>query len=105
MSSEEGQENPGDARDANWLKEPLGGNDFRIHVDVGEDVQLSGEARAALDTLLNELVLEEVSGFMPCIICTDLGDCNPIYECIPYGNCSYLSKNPCLADIWCRIGS
>jgi hypothetical protein len=92
---------PGEESDRRWLAKPLGPEELRIHVDIGEDVEVSEEARAALDTLLEELYADEVSGFA--VPCPDLGACSPRYECIPLGSCSMLSKNPCFADVWCFI--
>lgn len=93
---------PGDDPDRSWLAEPIGPNDLRIHVEVGEGVHLSDEARAALDTLLEEMYSDEVAGFAQS--CGDLSACNPRYECFQLGGCNYLSKRPCAADVWCQIG-
>lgn len=92
---------PGEESDRNWLVKPLGTEELRVHVDIGEDVEVSEETRAALDVLLEELYADEVSGFA--IPCSDLSACSPRYECLPLGKCG-LSKNPCFADVWCWIG-
>jgi hypothetical protein len=92
---------PGEESDRSWLVKPLGREELRVHVDIGEDVEVSEEARAALDVLLEELYADEVAGFATW--CPDLSACSPRYECLPLGKCS-LSKNPCFADVWCWIG-
>jgi hypothetical protein len=92
---------PGEERDRSWLVQPIGPEELRVHVDIGEGVEVSDEARAALDVLLEELYADEVAGFAHW--CPDLGACSPRYECLPLGKCG-LSKNPCFADVWCWIG-
>jgi len=93
---------PGEESDRSWLVRPLGTEELRVHVDIGEGVEISEETSVALDVLLDELYADEVSGFATA--CSDLAACSPRYECIPLGSCNYLSKRPCFADVWCQIG-
>jgi hypothetical protein len=46
-----------------WLREPPRVNEVRVFLECGEDVELSDEARRALEQLLNELNDAEVSGY------------------------------------------
>lgn len=84
-----------------WLVEPLGPNDVRIHVDVGEGVEMSEEARGALDRLLEELHKSEVEGFATFPPCPSLKACIH-YSCFPLGKCT-LETNPCFANTFCKI--
>jgi hypothetical protein len=84
-----------------WLVEPLGPNDVRIHIDVGDGVELSEEARAALDTLLAELHEGEVAGHAMLPHCPSLKACSH-YSCFPLGKCT-LETNPCFANTFCTI--
>jgi hypothetical protein len=95
MSADEGT-------DRSWLLNPIGADEVRIHIDVGENVEISDEARAALDTLLEELYSEEVSGFASKIPCSQLSACKGRYQCDPLGKCGLL-KVPCFADVYCKI--
>jgi hypothetical protein len=88
--------------DRGWLVEPVGPNDMRIHIDVGDGVELSEEAQAALDTLLAELQESEVAGFASIPPCPSLKACGD-YMCNPLGKCSGLYKRPCFADVTCWI--
>jgi hypothetical protein len=90
-----------DRTDRSWLLEPLGSNDVIIHVDVGEGVEISEEARAALDTLVQELHSSEVEGFAIFPTCPSLSRCG-YYSCT-LGKCNPLMRNPCLADQKCWI--
>jgi hypothetical protein len=89
--------------DRSWLLAPLGPNDVRIHVDIGDGVEISEEARAALDTLVNELQASEVEGFVAGIPrCPSLLACGE-YRCEPLGKCTFLTRSPCFSDVTCAI--
>lgn len=88
-----------EGRDRRWLVEPVGANDVRVHVETGEGTEISEEARAALDALLDELQTSEVEGFA--YRCPELKACGQFY-CLPLGKCS-LIKTPCFADVTCGI--
>jgi hypothetical protein len=93
----------GESTDRSWLVEPLGANEIRIHVDVGEGVELSDDARAAIDTLLDELTGDEVSGFAGTFPkCTDLNKCSS-FICGLLNGCM-LTRGPCFANVRCEIG-
>jgi hypothetical protein len=95
---------PDDATDRSWLVEPIGANEVRILVDVGEGVELSDDARAAIDTLLDELSGDEVSGFANATFpkCTDLNKCS-LFICGMLNGCM-LTRGPCFANVRCEIG-
>jgi hypothetical protein len=90
-----------DSADRSWLLEPLGPNEVRIHVDAGEGVEVSEEARAALDTLLDELYSGEVEGFATFPRCPSLKQCSG-YNC-ELGKCRPLESYPCFANVNCII--
>jgi hypothetical protein len=90
------QENP-----RGWLVEPLDPDAVRIHVDVGEGVEVSDEFRGALDTLMSELYENEVEGFAMGVACGSLRDCT-IYTC-RLGKCQPLDGSPCFIDMQCKI--
>jgi hypothetical protein len=84
-----------------WLVEPVGPNQVRVHVDVGEGVEISEEGRAALDRLLDELQASEVEGFAGTFPhCPELRACGD-FHCV-LGKCN-LTKAPCFADVACFI--
>jgi hypothetical protein len=81
-----------------WLAEPLETNEARIHVDIGESVEVSQELREALDSLVSELYAGEVAGFA--IAAT--GNCDPWYECF-LRHCQPHYTTPCFVDSICKI--
>jgi hypothetical protein len=85
-----------------WLVEPIGPNDVRIHVDVGEASEISQEARVALDRLLDELQRSDAEVFDDFPPCPELSDCRT-FACISLGKCQNLSKGPCFAEVSCEI--
>jgi hypothetical protein len=95
---------PDESTDRSWLVEPIGAKEIRIHVDVGEGVQLSDDARAAIDTLLDEMTGDEVSGYMNATFpkCTDLNKCSS-FICGLLNGCG-LTRGPCFANVRCIIG-
>jgi hypothetical protein len=46
-----------------WLHEPAAAREVRVLLEFGDDVQLSPDARAALEKLMQELSDAEVSGY------------------------------------------
>jgi hypothetical protein len=94
---------PGDAEKRveearRWLAEPLATDEARIHVDIGESVEVSPELREALDTLVSELYASEVEGFAVAA----RGDCDPWYECW-LRKCQPHYSTPCFVDTYCKI--
>jgi hypothetical protein len=85
-----------------WLVEPLDPDAVRIHVEVGDGVELSDELRGALDTLMAELYESEVEGFALNVACGSLRDC-AIYVC-RLGKCQPLEGSACFVDMTCKIG-
>ena len=85
-----------------WLVEPLGADEVRIHVDIGEGVEVSDEFRGALDTFLSELYSSEVEGFAMGVACGSLRDCT-VYTC-RLGKCQPLDGgNACFIEMACHI--
>ena len=101
-------EEPGPREDElAWLLQPVAATEVRLSIAVGDDVELSEEARAAIETLLRELHGEdaEVSGFAFAKTCTtDTSSCS-FYRCGSFGKCQPESRFPCLADYSCKIAS
>lgn len=88
-------------RDRRWLVEPVGPEEVRVHVDLGEGVEISEQARTALDTLLASLYESEVEGFAS-VSCPSLKSCG-WYICSPLGKCQWLEGYPCFVQTTCRI--
>lgn len=82
-----------------WLLEPLGPDEVRIHLDVGEGVELSPELREALDTFVREVQASEVEGLA--VPCPDLAGCQA-YGCV-LGKCQPQQRFPCVWDEICKI--
>jgi len=95
-------EDPERDDDATWLLEPPGSGEIHITLAVGSDVELSVEARAALENLIGLMQDAEVSGFLP--PCGTLADCLT-FRCFPLGACTPLVSKPCFADVSCKIES
>src|SRR2546421_128335 len=109
---------PGEESDRNWLVKPLGTEELRVHVDIGEGVEVSEETRAALDVLLEELYADEVpSGLREGLdtLVSELyadevegfaiaarGNCDPWYECF-LRKCQPHYSSPCFVDSVCKI--
>lgn len=84
--------------DPTWLLQPPQAGEIHLHIAVGDEVELSPEARSALETLTNHLQDAEVMGFaQPCgsldacggYVCR-LGKCLPLTKqpnCVAYTNC------------------
>jgi hypothetical protein len=92
------------ASDPQWLMEPPGAGELQFYVRAGEGVELSPEARQALETLVNELQRSEIEGFE-----VPTGpECPSYWDCYPYSctlkNCLPQYRNPCLVDAGCKIG-
>jgi hypothetical protein len=86
--------------DSGWLLEPPGPGEVQVRIEIGEGVELSPEARAALETLMNGLEEEEVAGFAFSLDAA----CSTYRICNPYGKCQPLTKSPtCLVFTHCRI--
>ena len=96
MSREDAERRLEEAR--RWLAEPLATDEARIHVDIGESVEVSQELREALDTLVSELYASEVEGFAVAA----RGDCDPWYECW-LRKCQPNYSTPCFVDTYCKI--
>ena len=54
---------PGDGPDSPWLLEPIGPREVRFYVQLGEEVDVSPEARQALEVLIREFQDTDVEGF------------------------------------------
>lgn len=86
----------GDSADMRWLLAPPEPGEVRFHVEVGEDVELSTEARQALEVLLDEFSGDEVGGFA-----YSADECNAM-KCT-LNNCQPLTNFPCAMNWKCRI--
>ena len=88
-----------------WLLEPPAPNEVHFHFATGDDVELTPEARAAIETLLSELTSSEVEGFR-----FGIWDCDALSKpCAPdsctLGQCTPYSVSGCLVHSHCRIAS
>ncbi|HEV7526882.1 MAG TPA: hypothetical protein VGP92_18105 [Acidimicrobiia bacterium] len=88
-----------------WLLEPPAANEVHFHFATGDDVELSPEARQAIETLLSELNSSEVEGFR-----FGIWDCDELSRpsCSPDNctlmNCQPLTTTPsCFAHSHCKI--
>jgi hypothetical protein len=93
---------PPEERGRRWLVEPIGPDEVRVHIDVGEGVRISDEAQAALDEFLQAIYSAEVEGFATFPTCPELRACGTFF-CRPLGKCTDLSRSPCFADTVCKI--
>jgi hypothetical protein len=88
-----------------WLLEPVGLNEVRVHVDVGEGVEVSPELREVLDALLDEIYAAEVQGLAA--EDPDRPQCSDLMRCSAYscdlGRCQPLDRFPCAWKIGCTI--
>jgi hypothetical protein len=91
----------GAEQNRSWLVDPLGPTDVRIHVDVGDGVEISEAARAALESLLDELQKSEAEGFAAFPRCPSLWSCGD-YSCGLW-SCNYLTRKPCFVEVNCQI--
>lgn len=90
--------------ESDWLLEPPEPGEVQVNIAIGPDVELSPEAREALETLMSSLQESEVSGFAS-LGEADLGSKCPTYRiCKSYGWCQPLTTAPCLVYTRCRIG-
>lgn len=100
--SPESEDQPVESSD--WLLEPPAAGTVHLHVQIGDDVELSPAARDALERLLDELGGDEVSGFSANLNCPGVwDDCNP-FTC-NLTNCQPLTSKPCAYDMDCRVAS
>jgi hypothetical protein len=87
-----------------WLLEPPGANQIHFHIETGDGVELTPEARQALETLVSELSGNEVEGFT-----FGIWDCDElVLTCQPdnctLSNCQPLTGTPfCYVHSHCRI--
>jgi hypothetical protein len=84
-----------------WLLAPVGPRDVRVHVDIGEGAEISGELRAALDELMEQLHSSEVEGFASMPTCPDFSRCTD-YNC-SLGKCWPQTRAPCAWKESCNI--
>ncbi|MCU0269290.1 MAG: hypothetical protein MUF83_11665 [Acidimicrobiales bacterium] len=84
-----------------WLAEPPAAGEVRFLFEAGEDVELTPEARDALDALVTALQGGEVEGFAA-RACPALGACSDFW-CVSYLGCSPVTRKPCGWLVNCRI--
>ena len=88
---------PHDESHSRWLVEPPAAGVVDIRVAIGSEVELSPEARAALETLISRLEESEVSGFV-------MSSCGVHETCAPaYGSCKPFEAYPCFWYTQCHI--
>jgi hypothetical protein len=89
--------------ESSWLLEPPGADEVHIAIELGSDVELSAEARDALDRLMSSLGESEEAevGAFACVI----GPCPDYRICKTYGKCRPRETGTCLAWFHCRIGT
>jgi hypothetical protein len=86
-----------------WLLEPPGPRDIHLHVNLGQETELTPAVRQALDELLRTLEGADVGGFRLRDSCTGYysGPCFTLSVCPDYTN------DPCAAyychPVSCRI--
>jgi hypothetical protein len=95
-----------DARAENegrWLLPPPEPGETRISIATGEGVELSAEARRAIDVLLAEMRSGDVTGFarLGVVPCPWLDDCSQ-YSCT-LDRCQPQYRRPCFAEFGCKI--
>lgn len=95
-------EDPDAASESGWLLGPPAAGEMHVRIGVGEDVELSPEARSALETLMHRLQADEVIGFAP--TCGGLSGCGD-FSCGKLGNCRPLRSEPCRQNITCKVAS
>jgi hypothetical protein len=87
-----------------WLLEPPAANEVHFSFSTGAEVELSDEARRALETLVAELSGNEVEGFA---MNFGIWDCDELQSCPPQHctlmNCQPLDSYPCAAKSHCKI--
>jgi hypothetical protein len=92
----------GSADESGWLLEPPQPGTVNLHIQLGDDVELSPAARDALERLIGELNGDEVEGFAHGLSCpTVWDDCNP-FTC-NLTNCQPLTSRPCAYDMDCKV--
>jgi hypothetical protein len=91
-----------DEQDGQWLATPAGAGEVVLEISIGEDVELSDEARRAIETLISEFAEDEVTGhaWNTCPA-KAVQDCQP-YDCT-LGRCKPETNRRCLADWRCKI--
>jgi len=85
--------------DSGWLLQPPGPGELQVDIEIGENVELSTKARAAIETLMNGLEEDEVAGFA---FSLDVA-CKSYRICNPYGKCQPVEKGNCFVFTHCRI--
>jgi len=83
-----------------WLLRPPEPGQIHFALALGEGVELSAEARDALDLLTSELLTNDVQGFSKA--CPSLKGCTS-YHCV-LGKC-ILDSYPCYAHTSCQVAS
>lgn len=76
------------SEDRTWLLEPPGTGIARIHVELGDGVELTDEQRGAIDSLVTAFYESEVEGFMA--------------RCMPR-TCQGYSSMPCAMKESCDV--
>jgi hypothetical protein len=87
-----------------WIIEPPEPNEVQLQIVIGEGIEVTDEARRALDALLTVLHTGDVAGYKGSCYprCPDLETCG--LACYPYHNCTVLKSQPtCVINMNCRI--
>jgi hypothetical protein len=93
-----------DESEGEWVATPVGADDFVLQISVGQNVELSDEARHAIEKLIGDLEGAEVTGHAASSGCLFLsGSCGK-YSC-ELGKCQPESRRPCAMDYKCKIAS
>lgn len=93
---------PNDGGDrARWLAEPPAPGEVRLLFDAGDEVELTPEARQALDDLVTALNGADVEGFTM-RKCPALDACSD-FSCGSYYGCA-ITRKPCAWLVECTIG-
>ncbi len=84
-----------------WLLEPPEAGEVLLYIASGDGVELSDDARAALETLMQELQTRDVEGFRTGVSCPSYDSCLP-YSCT-LETCHPQYRKRCLVDAGCKI--
>lgn len=84
----------GGAREPDWLIQPPSPGEVRLYIAIDEGAEISPEARAALDQLVELLQKEEVEGYATGTLVKKPA-CPTRYSCGSDGSCRPLVIQPC----------
>ena len=81
-----------------WLLAPIGPGEVRLSIEIGQEVELTESARAALATLMKEIDGDEVAGYS-----LEAKRCSGYTYCTPFGKCTLTQQPNCWSFVRCQI--